>query len=233
MVASNLTDVVGPRIRTRPEVELPRAHVGKPQATRAMGFGKRLFDVVVAAAALVLLAPLFLVVALVVKLQDGGPVFFRQSRVGCGGQPFEMIKFRSMVVDAEARLAALRPFNECDAVLFKIQRDPRVTRLGKYLRRYSLDELPQLINVLKGQMSLVGPRPGLPCEVAKYGRHDRRRLLVRPGLTGLWQVSGRSALTWDEAVRLDLYYVDHWSMIGDLVIMATTVNVVFGCGGAC
>ncbi len=179
-----------------------------------------------------MLSPLLLVVAVVVKLQDGGPVLFHQPRIGREGKTFQMLKFRSMVVDAEARLAALRDQNESDGVLFKMKADPRITPLGRYLRRYSIDELPQLINVLRGEMSLVGPRPPLSSEVDKYADDVHRRLLVRPGLTGLWQVSGRSGLSWDESVRLDLYYVDNWSMTSDLVIIAKTVRAVVGSSGA-
>ena len=143
-----------------------------------------------------------------------------------------MLKFRSMVADAEDRLHDVRHLNECDGVLFKIRADPRVTRAGRLLRKYSIDELPQLFNVLRGQMSLVGPRPPLPSEVEAYGADDHRRLLVRPGMTGLWQVSGRSELPWTEAVRLDLYYVDNWSMLTDLVIMAKTLRAVLAASGA-
>jgi lipopolysaccharide/colanic/teichoic acid biosynthesis glycosyltransferase len=173
-----------------------------------------------------------LVVAALVKLHDGGPVLFRQPRIGREGETFQMLKFRSMVVDAEARLAALRDQNEFDSVLFKMKEDPRITPLGRVLRRYSIDELPQLVNVLRGEMSLVGPRPPLSSEVDRYADDVHRRLLVRPGLTGLWQVSGRSGLSWDESVRLDLYYVDNWSMTSDLVIIAKTVRAVVGSSGA-
>jgi lipopolysaccharide/colanic/teichoic acid biosynthesis glycosyltransferase len=167
-----------------------------------------------------------------VKLYDGGPVLFRQPRAGRDGESFPMLKFRSMVVDAEAQLASVAHLNESDGVLFKIRSDPRVTPVGRFLRKYSLDELPQLFNVLRGQMSLVGPRPPLPSEVDRYGSDDRRRLLVRPGMTGLWQVSGRSELSWNEAVRLDLNYVDKWSMLTDLVIMAKTLRAVLASSGA-
>jgi lipopolysaccharide/colanic/teichoic acid biosynthesis glycosyltransferase len=153
--------------------------------------------------------------------------------VGRGGTPFGMVKFRSMVLDAEARLEELRALNESEGgVLFKMRDDPRITPVGRFLRRYSVDELPQLFNVLRGDMSLVGPRPPLPSEVDRYADDVHRRLLVRPGLTGLWQVSGRSGLSWDESVRLDLYYVDNWSMTTDLVIIAKTVKAVLGKTGA-
>lgn len=193
---------------------------------------KRLFDLVGALAGLVLLSPLFLVVAILVKLDDGGPIFFRQSRVGREGTAFDMLKFRSMVPGAEIQRQDLQHLNESDSVLFKIRQDPRITRVGKHLRRYSVDELPELINVVRGEMSLVGLRPPLPTEVAEYERDVHRRLLVRPGMTGLWQVSGRSSLSWSEAVRLDLYYVDNWSMITDVAIIAKTLKAIVGREGA-
>jgi exopolysaccharide biosynthesis polyprenyl glycosylphosphotransferase len=232
IVVPSLTDIAGPRIHMRPVAGLPLLHVEQPQAGEAGGLPKRLFDVVFASLALLVFSPLLLAVAAIVKLQDGGPVFFRQSRVGREGTPFGMIKFRSMVIDAESRLDDLRALNEFDDVLFKMKEDPRITRVGRFLRRYSVDELPQLFNVIRGEMSLVGPRPPLPSEVDRYAVDVHRRLLVRPGLTGLWQVSGRSGLSWDESVRLDLYYVDNWSMLSDLVIIAKTVRAVLGSAGA-
>jgi exopolysaccharide biosynthesis polyprenyl glycosylphosphotransferase len=232
VVVPSLTDVAGPRISMRPVAGLPLLHVEEPQAGEAGGITKRIFDVVVSGALLLLLAPLLAVLALIVRLHDGGPVLFRQARVGRDGRIFHMLKFRSMVVDAEERKAALAAHNEGAGVLFKMREDPRITPIGRVLRRYSLDELPQLLNVLKGDMSLVGPRPPLQDEVDRYHDDTRRRLLVRPGITGLWQVSGRSELSWDESVRLDLYYVDNWSMLSDLVIMAKTVRAVVGSSGA-
>ncbi|QWZ08116.1 sugar transferase [Nocardioides panacis] len=232
VVVPSLTDVAGPRIHMRPVAGLPLLHLEQPQAGEAGGISKRAFDVLFAGLALLLLAPLLAVVAVLVKAQDGGPVLFRQSRVGRGGQPFGMLKFRSMVVDAEQRLGELYEQNEGDGLLFKIKADPRITPLGRFLRRYSVDEIPQLVNVLRGEMSLVGPRPPLSSEVDRYAIDVHRRLLVRPGLTGLWQVSGRSGLSWDESVRLDLYYVDNWSMTTDLVIIAKTVRAVIRSTGA-
>ena len=232
VVVPSLTDVAGPRIHMRPVAGLPLLHLEQPQAGEAGGLSKRAFDVAFSLLALLVLSPLLLVVGVLVKAHDGGPVFFRQSRVGRGGDTFKMLKFRSMVVDAEQQLAALRHENEFDDVLFKMKQDPRITPLGRFLRRYSVDEVPQLLNVLRGEMSLVGPRPPLSSEVDRYADDVHRRLLVRPGLTGLWQVSGRSGLSWDESVRLDLYYVDNWSMTTDLVIIAKTVRAVFGSSGA-
>jgi exopolysaccharide biosynthesis polyprenyl glycosylphosphotransferase len=232
IVVPSLTDIAGPRISMRPVAGLPLLHVEQPQAGEAGGWSKRVFDIVTSAAILVLLSPLMLVVAVVVKLYDGGPVFFRQPRIGRDGEPFGMIKFRSMVVDAEARREELEHRNESDGPLFKIKDDPRITPFGRFIRRFSIDELPQLLNVVTGEMSLVGPRPPLPSEVEKYGADVHRRLKVRPGMTGLWQVSGRSELSWSESVRLDLYYVDNWSMMSDLVIITKTVRAVLRTSGA-
>ena len=169
-------------------------------------------------------------VALMVRMTSAGPAIFRQERVGRFGEPFQLYKFRTMVVDAELKKAALASQNDGNGLLFKVRSDPRVTRTGAWLRRWSLDELPQLLNVLKGDMSLVGPRPPLPDEVARYTDYVRRRLVVKPGITGLWQVSGRSDLPWEEAVRLDLRYVENWSLSLDLVILLRTLTAV--CRGA-
>ena len=232
VVVPSLTDVAGPRIHMRPVAGLPLLHVDGPQSDQAGGLPKRTFDVVLTLFGLLLISPLLVAVAIAIKLEDGGPVFFRQARVGRESIEFGMLKFRSMVPDAEARRDEVAHLNESDAVLFKVKDDPRMTRVGRHLRRYSVDELPQLFNVLKGEMSLVGPRPPLPSEVKAYEQHVHRRLLVRPGMTGLWQVSGRSSLTWNETVRLDLYYVDNWSMLTDLVIIAKTLKAVVGSHGA-
>lgn len=233
IILPSLADVAGPRIRMRPVAGLPLMHVEAPQADAAGRWKKRLFDLVGAGLALLLLTPLMFAVACLIKLEDHGPILFRQPRVGRGGAVlFECLKFRSMCIDAESRLAEVKHLNESDGVLFKLRADPRCTQIGRILRRYSLDELPQLVNVMRGHMSLVGPRPPLPGEVEIYGDDVRRRLLVRPGLTGLWQVSGRSELSWRESVRLDLYYVDNWSMVGDLIILAKTWRAVLTSTGA-
>lgn len=230
-VAPGLMEIAGPRMHITPVDGLPLLRLSQPRFTGSARVVKTLVDRVAAAALLLLAAPVLLAVAVAVKL-DGGPVFFRQERVGTNGRTFRMIKFRSMVVDAEARLAELRAANEAAGPLFKMTRDPRITRVGAILRRYSLDELPQLFNVLGGTMSLVGPRPPLPAEVATYEDVARRRLLVRPGMTGLWQVSGRSNLSWEESVRLDLRYVENWSMALDLTILWKTVGAVLRSRGA-
>ncbi|OEI69037.1 hypothetical protein Cus16_1532 [Curtobacterium sp. ER1/6] len=230
VVSSPLADIAAGRVHERPVDGLPLMHVEAPDYRCRRG--KRLLDVVGATAGLVVLAPLLAAIALVIRLDDGGPVFFRQRRVGRGAQEFSILKFRTMCVDAEARIAELAAGNEGSGPLFKLQRDPRVTRVGAFLRRTSLDELPQLWNVLTGSMSLVGPRPALPSEVAVYEDFADRRLLVTPGMTGLWQVSGRSDLDWAEGVRLDLHYVENWSFLHDLVILARTVPSVLRSRGA-
>jgi exopolysaccharide biosynthesis polyprenyl glycosylphosphotransferase len=232
VVAPSVTDVSSQRIKIRPVGGLPLMHIDPPTWSDASRIGKRLFDLAGSLLALVLLSPVFLVAVLAIKASDGHPILFRQTRVGRNGTEFTCYKFRSMVVDAEDQLADLHELQGHTSGLFKMQDDPRVTRPGRWLRRFSIDELPQLVNVLKGDMSLVGPRPPLPSEVEQYGEDTARRLHVRPGLTGLWQVSGRADLTWDEAIRLDLYYVDNWSMLQDLSILTKTVSAVFRSHGA-
>ncbi|WP_349426392.1 sugar transferase [Microbacterium sp. LWS13-1.2] len=232
ILMSRLTDVAGPRIHMRPINGLPMVHVDLPRYSGYSHVVKRLFDISVVTVALVLLAPVFAAIAVAVRLGSPGPVIFRQERVGAHGTRFTMLKFRSMVVDAEARLAELRALDEGNGVLFKLKDDPRVTRTGRFLRAYSLDELPQLWNVLRGDMSLVGPRPPLPSEVEQYEGPVSRRLLTRPGITGLWQVNGRSNLSWEDSVRLDLYYVENWSITGDIVVLAKTAKAVLHSDGA-
>jgi exopolysaccharide biosynthesis polyprenyl glycosylphosphotransferase len=192
---------------------------------------KRVFDLCLAVPAVVLLAPVWPLVALAIRLDSPGPILFRQVRVGRHGRDFTFFKFRSMRLDAEAHLDDLRTLNEASGPLFKIRNDPRLTRVGRFIRRTSLDELPQFINVLRGDMSLVGPRPGLPCEVAQYQEWQRKRLEIQPGLTGLWQVSGRSDLTFDEMVMLDIYYGENWTLGTDVQILVRTIpQIMFGDG---
>jgi exopolysaccharide biosynthesis polyprenyl glycosylphosphotransferase len=221
-LAPALLDVAGPRTSVRGVAGLPLLYVDHPDLSGLRQVIKGLFDKVAAASALLLLAPALLAIAVAIRLEDGGPALFKQVRVGKDGRPFRLYKFRTMVVEAERQKEALAVHNEGAGVLFKIRDDPRITGVGARLRRWSLDELPQLINVLLGQMSLVGPRPALPEEAAKYGDYVRRRLAVRPGLTGLWQIHGRSDLPWEEAVRLDLRYVENWSLAFDLLILWKT-----------
>jgi len=232
VLAARLTDVAGPRIHFRPVEELPLIHVEIPQFEGGHHIMKRALDVGLTSLGLLLISPLLAFIALAVKLDSPGPVLFRQERVGRNGERFTMFKFRSMITDAEAALPALMAQSEGNGVLFKMRNDPRVTRVGRVLRKFSLDEFPQLWNILTGDMSLVGPRPPLASEVAEYEKDVHRRLHIKPGLTGMWQVSGRSDLSWDESVRLDLYYVENWSITGDLMIMWQTVKVVLKPVGA-
>ncbi len=231
-VAPALIDVAGPRTTIRPVAGLPLLHVDHPDLRGLRWLIKSVFDRTIALSALVVLFPLLAVIACMIRLTDPGPALFRQTRVGKNGRLFTVYKFRTMVADAEDRKADLIALNESDGLLFKIRRDPRVTRVGGWLRRYSLDELPQFINVLIGDMSLVGPRPALPDETSAYAPYVRRRLAVKPGITGLWQVSGRSDLPWDETVRLDVRYVEKWSLVLDLQIIWKTWSAVMHGEGA-
>ena len=231
IVMPSLVDVAGPRIRMRPVAGLPFVHVEPPQVARAMRWGKALFDRLGSALLIVLLLPVMAGVALAIKMEGGG-ILFRHQRIGVNGRAFEVLKFRSMSNGAASDHEDLVDLSGSGVLLFKLRHDPRVTRVGRFIRTYSLDELPQLFNVLRGDMSLVGPRPQVAEEVAEYDSPMHRRLLVRPGITGLWQVSGRSNLTCRESARLDVYYVDNWSMCGDLVILAKTIRAVVRHDGA-
>jgi exopolysaccharide biosynthesis polyprenyl glycosylphosphotransferase len=234
VLAPSLTDIGGPRIHMRPVAGLPLIHVETPRYEGLKRFSKRAFDVVSSVGLLIGLSPVLVLIAVVVRLSTPGPILFRQERVGLNGKHFDMLKFRSMDVDAEQRLGSLSELirAEGNAVMFKMKDDPRVTSVGRFLRRFSLDELPQLLNVLGGSMSLVGPRPPLDSEVAIYEHHVHRRFLVKPGITGLWQVSGRSNLSWEDTVRLDLYYVENWSITGDILILWRTLRAVLAREGA-
>lgn len=234
IVAPALTDIAGPRMHTRPVAGLPLIHVESPVFAGRKAWTKTVIDRAAAGLGILLLSPVLLAITIAVAATSSGPIIFRQQRVGLGGETFTMFKFRSMRVDAEAQLAHLQA-EQRDAgnqVLFKMKNDPRVTRVGAFLRRYSLDELPQLFNVLNGTMSLVGPRPPLDAETKAYEKHNFRRFLVRPGITGLWQVSGRSDLSWEDSVRLDLYYVENWSVLNDLILLGRTARAVFRGSGA-
>ena len=231
VVDPGLMEIAGPRLHVANVDGLPLLRLTHPTFAGVPLLLKGAIDRLAALGILLLIWPALLGLAIVVRA-DGGPAFFRQTRVGRGGREFQVFKFRSMVVDAEQRLVDLRAQNEGAGLLFKMKDDPRVTPIGRVLRRYSLDELPQLFNVLAGSMSLVGPRPPLPREVEGYERAAARRLLVKPGITGLWQVSGRSDLSWEQTVRLDLRYVENWTLALDALILLKTVRaVVFG-GGA-
>jgi exopolysaccharide biosynthesis polyprenyl glycosylphosphotransferase len=225
ILAPSIADIVGPRIHTRPVAGLPLIHVETPRYSKGQRILKRAADITGAAIGLILLAPLLAVLALVIRSTTSGPAFFWQTRIGLDDSSFRMLKFRTMVTDAEELLSGIEHRRDSgNEVLFKMLEDPRVTPIGRFLRRYSLDELPQLVNVLTGSMSLVGPRPPLPREVARYADHVHRRFMVKPGITGLWQVSGRSSLSWEESVRLDLSYVDNWTLAGDCVILLRTAR---------
>lgn len=232
LVAPRVTDVAGPRIHVRPVAGLPLLHVEQPELLGARRALKAVVDRTVALVMLVALAPLLLGIALLIRVTSPGPAIFRQTRVGTAGREFTLWKFRTMRKTAEQELSALMPDNEQDGLLFKIRGDPRITPTGRWLRRFSLDELPQLAQVLTGRMSLVGPRPPLPSEVLRYQRPVHRRLLVKPGLTGLWQISGRADLSWSDAVRLDLYYVENWSLALDVSILCRTAAAVLTRKGA-
>ena len=232
MVDPGLVEVAGPRMHIRPLMGFPLLHVEEPHFTGWRRIVKRISDLVLTSVGLLTICPLLLVIAAVVKLQDGGPVIFRQARIGREGKPFIMLKFRSMSLDAEDRKLELMQYNEGKGGLFKLNADPRVTRFGKFLRSFSLDELPQLFNVLAGSMSLVGPRPHLASELAQMPSEASRRSLVTPGMTGLWQVSGRSNLEGDDAIRLDLRYVENWSLTLDLQILWKTISAVLARHGA-
>ena len=230
-VAPSLTDVSAGRVEIRPIAGLPLVYIGHPRGQDAAHWAKRAFDILGSLLGILLSCPVWLWAAARIKAHDGGPVIFRQTRVGRDGESFECLKFRTMVASAETMRPALGSHTD-NAVLFKMRADPRITIPGRWLRRYSIDELPQLVNVLRGDMSLVGPRPPLPSEVLRYDFDAQRRLNVRPGMTGLWQISGRSNLSWDDTVRLDLYYVDNWSMVQDVVILLKTVSAVVAARGA-
>ncbi|MDX3535316.1 sugar transferase [Streptomyces sp. MB09-01] len=231
-VFSGLVEVSVKRLETLSAGGLAVLRVAPPVGRGVQTLLKSALDRVGAAAGLLLLAPVFLGIVLAIRFGSRGPAFYRQQRIGRDGVPFVMWKFRTMVMDADARKAELSGANENDGLMFKMRRDPRVTRVGRLLRRTSLDELPQLVNVLTGHMSLVGPRPPLPEEVAQYDEVELRRLTVRPGMTGLWQISGRSDLSWDETIQLDLQYVDNWSFTSDVDVMGRTLRAVVDGRGA-
>ncbi len=226
LVAPDVVEMAGPRIRVTPIMGLPLLHITEPRIGGSSRKLKSLYERSLAIPLLILLSPIFVVAAIAILWDSGLPVFYRQERLGLGSKPFRMLKFRTMVPDADERLEGLRLANEHDGPLFKIREDPRVTRPGRWLRRYSIDELPQLINVVKGDMDLVGPRPCLGSERESFGETARRRFLAKPGMTGLWQVSGRTDIPWEDAMLLDLYYVENWSPVMDLVIAFRTLRVV-------
>ena len=235
IVVPALSDIAAQRMTMRPVAGMPLMYIDKPSTHSYNQITKRAFDIVCSSLLILVSLPVIGITALAIKREDGGPILFKQQRIGIGGRPFECYKVRSMVTNAaeiKKQLIAQNQ-NESDGdVLFKMKEDPRITKVGRFIRRFSIDELPQFFNVFKGDMSLVGPRPALKSEVDKYEQHVRRRLDVRPGITGLWQVSGRSDLSWEDTVRLDLYYVDNWSLIQDFSILVKTFKAVFSSSGA-
>ncbi|KDF00541.1 UDP-phosphate galactose phosphotransferase [Mycolicibacterium aromaticivorans JS19b1 = JCM 16368] len=232
MIAPGLVDIAEDRLHSRPIAGMAMFEVAKPQYDGANSAAKRVFDVVFTLAAMTIMAPVFFLAALAVRLSGPGPVFYASERIGFKGTTFTMLKFRSMVDGADANAQAMIAANGSDPVFWKDKDDPRITHVGKIIRKYSIDELPQFINVLRGDMSVVGPRPQVRREVDSYDDLVRRRLTVKPGLTGLWQVSGRSDLPLEDAVRLDLSYIENWSPIRDLVIIAKTIKTVLSGEGA-
>lgn len=214
---------------------MEKIHIDEQQLNHQYAYRlvKRLFDIVASALALIIISPILLIIAICIKVDDPkGSVFYSHERVGKDGRLFKMIKFRSMVSNADELLAKLKSQNDVNGAMFKLKNDPRITRVGRVIRKYSLDELPQLINVILGQMSIVGPRPPLPSEVAQYSDYDKQRLMVTPGATGMWQVGGRNDVDFDEMVRLDLTYIQHRSIWLDLKIMFETVKIMIKPNGA-
>lgn len=232
LIVPRIADVAGPRLHMRSVEGLGLMRVGLPRYSGWNYNLKRAFDIIFSTVALVLLSPFLLAIAIAIKLDSRGPVIFRQERVGRGGEPFVIHKFRSMSVDAESRLDALRAESIGNGALFKMDDDPRTTRVGRRLRKLSLDELPQFWTVLRGDMSVVGPRPHLEKELAEFPDDGLRRLLIKPGITGLWQVNGRSSLSLEESIRLDLSYVENWSLAGDIAIILKTIRAVLRRDGA-
>ena len=231
-VSANMTEILSSRLTVQPVGDLLALSLRPARLSGPQAVAKRTFDLIVGSLFVLLTSPIWIVAGLMVKFSSRGPILFRQLRVGKDGRTFRMYKFRTMIRDAEARLPDLLARNEASGPLFKMRDDPRITKVGRFLRRYSIDELPQVLNVLKGDMSLVGPRPPLPNEVATYEEWHRGRLDVRPGITGLWQVSGRSDLSWEDGIRLDLYYVENWSLATDVTILWKTVGAVAARRGA-
>jgi exopolysaccharide biosynthesis polyprenyl glycosylphosphotransferase len=233
VVTPGVVDVAGPRLTMRPVAGLPLIHVEKPQYSGTKKIQKLAFDYFVSLSVLLGALPVMIAAAIAIKLTSKGPVFYRSERIGLEGAPFQMVKFRTMVEDADKQVDSLVNVNDSvGGVLFKIKDDPRITAVGRLLRKYSIDELPQFFNVLRRDMSVVGPRPPLRREVDTYNDQVRRRLLVLPGITGLWQVSGRSDLSWEDSVRLDLSYVENWSITNDVLIAVKTIRTVATGSGA-
>jgi exopolysaccharide biosynthesis polyprenyl glycosylphosphotransferase len=232
MVIADLFELVTRRVSIMQIGSIPLLRLWRSPLEGWQGYIKRAIDIAGALAGIIIFSPFWLLIIILIKLDSRGPMFYRQERLGKGGRPFEIFKFRSMVVGADEMLPELAEFNEMDGPIFKIKKDPRITHVGRLLRKFSIDEFPQLINVLKGDMSLVGPRPPIPEEVEEYERWQMKRLTVPQGVTGLWQVSGRNLLTFEEMVRLDIYYIENWSLWLDLKLLLKTIPVVVLMRGA-
>ncbi len=232
LIAPAMADLAGPRVSVRPAAGLPLLHLDEAVLSRPQAFAKRALDLVGAAGLILILSPVMLACAIAVKMSSRGPIIFRQTRIGRGGEPFTMLKFRTMIANADSVKEELRAAHAIDEPMFKMTDDPRITPVGRFLRRWSLDEIPQFFNAVAGSMSLVGPRPHPMDDVDRYEAEAYRRLALKPGLTGLWQVEGRSNLTWAEALQLDLYYVETWSLAGDVVLLARTMRAVLQRRGA-
>lgn len=231
-ISPSLIDITASRVKVLPVAGVPLVNINSVDFSGIKFSIKRIFDLIVAGLLLIFISPLLAAIALAIKRNSNGPVLFRQQRIGRDGCEFEMYKFRTMVVDAEKRIAEIAHLNEADGPLFKIKMDPRITGVGAILRRFSLDELPQLFNVIKGEMSLVGPRPALPREVERYDQWELKRLKALPGMTGFWQVSGRSNTTFSEMIKMDIYYIDNWSLAFDCRVLAKTARAVLSADGA-
>lgn len=232
LIAPAMMDISGPRLSVRPAAGLPLLHLDEASLTKPQRFAKRALDLAGSLTLIAVLSPVMVAAAIAVRLSSKGPVIFRQTRIGRAGEPFTMLKFRTMVQNADELREQLRVEHDLDDPMFKLADDPRITKPGRFLRRWSLDELPQLFNVAGGSMSLVGPRPHPLDDVNRYELAAYRRLALKPGLTGLWQVEGRSDLDWSEALQLDLYYVESWSLSGDVVLLARTIRAVLQGRGA-
>lgn len=232
LISPGMLDLAGPRLTMRPASGLPLLHLDEAALSRPQRAAKRALDLVVSAIAVVLLSPVFLGAALAIRFTSRGPILFKQTRIGRGGVEFVMFKFRTMRIDAENQREQLRQEFDINDPLFKLESDPRISRVGKFMRRWSIDELPQFFNALGGSMSVVGPRPHPADDVQRYELEAFRRLALKPGLTGLWQVSGRSDLSWSQSIKLDLYYVERWSLLGDLLLMLRTFRIVVSGRGA-
>lgn len=232
LISPGMLDLAGPRLTMRPASGLPLLHLDEAALSRPQRAAKRALDLVVSVATVVLLSPIFIIAALAIRLTSRGPILFKQTRIGRGGVEFVMFKFRTMRVDAENQKEQLRQEFDINNPLFKLENDPRISRVGKFMRRWSIDELPQMFNVLGGSMSVVGPRPHPVDDVERYEIEAFRRLALKPGLTGLWQVSGRSHLSWSQSLKLDLYYIERWTLLGDILLMLRTIGIVFRGTGA-